>query len=469
VSGYGVDADATWLLDYTEIHVVTQVNPDGRRRAEAGALWRKNVNSSNGCFAADAIGVDLNRNSSFKWHICADAEYCSSGNACAETYRGPSAASEPEVQALENYMRAIFPDQRGVNDADAAPPDTTGVMITVHSYSEYVLYPWGYKPTPAPNDAGLRVLGQKFGFYLPQMQTGQPYVVCASGADNCFYPTDGATDDFSYGELGIPSYTFEIGTTFFQPCSGYEGKIAAPLLATLRYAAKVTKLPYQQPFGPEAIGLVVTPSTVLAGDPATLRVTLDNTRFAPAQDAPDPQTQARNIFTGVVTLGQPRWVTTTVAPSYMLTPADGAFDAPVEDALAQIDTTGWAPGKYLLVVEGQNIDGKWGAPGAIFLTIQEQQQITGLAAHNSGPTVLGNSTQLSATIATGMDVTYAWAFGDGVLGNGANAEHTYAAIGDYTAVVTATNTLGDAVAQTSVSVIEPPTPRAYLPMIEGAE
>ena len=136
---------------------------------------------------------------------------------------------------------------------------------------------------------------------------------------------------------------------------------------------------------------------------------------------------------------------------------------------AQIDTSGWVPGNYLLVVEGQNIDGKWGAPGAIFLTVQGQQQITGLAAHSSSPTVLGNSTNFSATIATGTDVTYAWAYGDGALGNGATAQYTYAAIGDYTAVVTATNTLGDVVAQTSVRVVEPPTPRAYLPLIEGAE
>ena len=83
--------------------------------------------------------------------------------------------------------------------------------------------------------------------------------------------------------------------------------------------------------------------------------------------------------------------------------------------------------------------------------------------------MLGNATQFSATITSGTDVAYTWAFGDGALGNGANAEHTYAAIGDYTAVVTATNTLGDVVAQISVRVVEPPTPRAYLPLIEGAE
>jgi carboxypeptidase T len=34
VRGYGRDPDATWLLDYTEIHVVPQANPDGRKQAE---------------------------------------------------------------------------------------------------------------------------------------------------------------------------------------------------------------------------------------------------------------------------------------------------------------------------------------------------------------------------------------------------------------------------------------------------
>ncbi|MBK8047966.1 MAG: hypothetical protein IPK16_13020 [Anaerolineales bacterium] len=67
VNGYGVDPDITWLLDYTEIHIVTQSNPDGRKRAESGFLWRKNVNNQDGCSFSSAIGVDLNRNSSFKW------------------------------------------------------------------------------------------------------------------------------------------------------------------------------------------------------------------------------------------------------------------------------------------------------------------------------------------------------------------------------------------------------------------
>ena len=41
---YGMDPDVTWLLDHTELHIVPIANPDGRKRAEAGILWRKNTN-----------------------------------------------------------------------------------------------------------------------------------------------------------------------------------------------------------------------------------------------------------------------------------------------------------------------------------------------------------------------------------------------------------------------------------------
>ena len=46
IAGYGIDADLTWILDYTEVHLALQANPDGRKMAEAGQLWRKNLNEN---------------------------------------------------------------------------------------------------------------------------------------------------------------------------------------------------------------------------------------------------------------------------------------------------------------------------------------------------------------------------------------------------------------------------------------
>ncbi len=44
VDNYGVNADATWILDYHEEHMLLLVNTDGRKYAENGLYWRNNTN-----------------------------------------------------------------------------------------------------------------------------------------------------------------------------------------------------------------------------------------------------------------------------------------------------------------------------------------------------------------------------------------------------------------------------------------
>ncbi|HLF26949.1 MAG TPA: FG-GAP-like repeat-containing protein [Anaerolineae bacterium] len=79
--------------------------------------------------------------------------------------------------------------------------------------------------------------------------------------------------------------------------------------------------------------------------------------------------------------------------------------------------------------------------------------ITGLLAFNSSPTTLGRSTAFTATIAGGSNVTYTWNFGDGTSVRAGNpVSHTYALSGTYTAVVTATNSLGSVTATTTVLI-----------------
>ncbi len=78
--------------------------------------------------------------------------------------------------------------------------------------------------------------------------------------------------------------------------------------------------------------------------------------------------------------------------------------------------------------------------------------IEGLSAANDSPTTLGWPTAFTATVTSGTNVTYAWAFGDGQVGSGATVSHTYPAAGLYTAVVTATNGAGSAAATTMAYV-----------------
>lgn len=369
VNGYGVDPEITWLLDYNEIHIVAQANPDGRKKAEASTpgqiaspnyLWRKNVNS-NLC-SAGQYGVDLNRNSSFEWNGCLESGDCSSSYACDLTYRGTGPASEPETQALENYMKAIFADQRGPALTDAAPADTTGIMVSLHSYSQLILFPWGWTSAHAPNDQQLRTLGGKFGYF-----TG--YGVCQSGEFGCLYQTDGTSDDFAYGELGVAAYTYELGTNFFESCSSFESVTLPNTLHALLYAAKSARRPYQTPAGPDVTNVLVTSTLtstqVVAGTCVTLTATVDSTRTSSnARSEP-----AQNIAAASYTVDRPDWFAGAIPAA--LTPVD-VFDSGVETATAAIDTAGWSTGRHTVFVTGANVAGNHGAPTAVFIDIGPQ-------------------------------------------------------------------------------------------------
>lgn len=95
--------------------------------------------------------------------------------------------------------------------------------------------------------------------------------------------------------------------------------------------------------------------------------------------------------------------------------------------------------------------------------VHVDEAISGLTAANDGPTVLGNPTELTATITDGSNVTYEWDFGDGNSGSGAAISHQYATPGTYTAEVTATNSLGQETATTIIIIDEPV--KTFLPLL----
>ena len=356
VSQYGLDPDVTWLLDHTEIHLLLQANADGRKKAEAGLSWRKNTDN-NYCADTDQRGVDLNRNFEFRWGCCGG----SSGSPCDETYRGPTAASEPETQAIQDYVRALFPDQRE-DDLDAAAPITaTGVFVDLHSYSELVLWPWGSTSAEAPNGSALQTLGRKFA-YLNGYEPEQAWAL---------YPTDGTTDGFAYGELGVAAYTFELGTTFFQNCSAFENTILLDNLPALIYAAKVARTPYVTPAGPDALEVTLSSVGVIPGQTAHLTATIDDARYN-NENGNEP---VQSIAAAEYYVDVPPWVTTTVPIAYPMGAVDGVYDESVEEVKASIDTTGLSAGRHVVFVRGQDADGHWGAFSAAFVHVVQGHKV----------------------------------------------------------------------------------------------
>ena len=347
LSSYGSDADITWLLDYYRIYIVAMTNPDGRKLAETGLYWRKNTNNTDGCVVENAYGVDLNRNHSFHWGGAGT-------DPCDTTYQGATAASEPEIQAIQDYVLTILADQRGTADTDAAPADTTGLFISLHSHGGLILWPWGWTDSDAPNHSQLQTLGRRMA-YFNDYTPSQAYEL---------YLTTGTSDDWAYGTLGVAAYTFEMGDTFFQDCASFEGSIWPDNRDALLYAFKTARQPYLDPSGPRTLGVGVNPALIAPGQAVTLTATANDGLFYPNTGTGTEPTQA--ISAARYSIDAPSWIAGT---TYPMTPADGNFNNSLEAIQATIDTTLLAPGRHTIFVEAQDANGYWGVPSAAFLDI----------------------------------------------------------------------------------------------------
>jgi carboxypeptidase T len=280
--------------------------------------------------------------------------------ACEPTYQGTSAASEPETYYLNDLLRTLIPDQRPDDDITPAPDTTSGLLISLHSYGNLVLWPWGWRSAAAPNEIPLQTLGRKFSY-------GSHYTPLQA---NELYPTTGDTVDWAYGELGIPAYTFELGETFFQECDDLQAIIDENLEALL-YAAKTPRRPYITPSGPDVLDLSVLPSSVISGDRVQLTATIDDTRYGDANG----QEPVQPIAAAAYYVDSLPWITTTHTITHPLEAMDASFDRAIEQVKGEVDTTGLNSGRHLVFVRGRDADGNWGAFSAVFLDVERPVSI----------------------------------------------------------------------------------------------
>ena len=446
VNGYGIDADATWLLDHHELHLVLQSNPDGRKHAEGGTLWRKNTDGNYCGPTSSSRGADLNRNYPYRW-----GGVGSSGSPCSETFRGPTPGSEPETQAIMAYVRSIFPDQRDESLGIYAPvpANATGIFFDIHSYSELVLWPWGFGANTPPQNPALRTLGRKFAFfndYMPQRSVE-------------LYEADGVTIDFAFGELGVAAYTFELGTSFFQSCASFESTLLPDNLSALRYAAKVARTPYLTPAGPEALSVAFASASVVRGQPAAISAVLNDARFSANNGAESVQA----IAGADVSVGTPPW--DGIPAATPMTARDGAFNATVETGDATIATSALAVGRHIVYVQRRAVLGNRGPVSAAFLDVlpgaANQLPSLDITSPADGTSVIvGTSVTLTATASDPEDgnlaAAVAWTSSrDGQIGSGASAS-VVLSTGVHTITAAVTDSAGAGASDTiTVTVTEP--------------
>ena len=351
---YGQDADITWMLDYFEVHILPQPNPDGRKMAEAECTgscspnWRKNTNQNFCGPTSSARGVDLNRNAGTSFW----GGPSSSGSQCSSTYRGPSASSEPETSEMEAYADAVFPDFRDAPDNDFATPandEADGVFISIHSAGDIVFYPWEGINSDPPNLNGLRSLAQKMGL-------STTFAAC----QNCFLgPASGTNVDYVYERLGIPSFTYEIGSSFGQSCGAFTNTVLPQTIAGLMTGLKHSRRSYQSPLGPEILNLTFAPGP----GGGTLSATADDTRLA-VNGGGEPVQPSQSIIGVRYTINEPPWVATE---SFELDAVDGNFDQTSEDVVGSL-TNAQLAGATMLFVYAQDADGNTGPPAAVWVS-----------------------------------------------------------------------------------------------------
>ncbi len=361
--GYGTDPDVTWLVDHHVAYVMVMHNPDGHVENERNTynFRRKNMDWDDDCTYSQYWGVDLNRNHSFLWGCCGG----SSGNSCGETYRGPGRASEPETEAFERFFTTVMEDQNGPNGDDeiapASPITTTGIFISLHSYADMVLWPWGFDNYgDAPNHAELRTIGRKLAAYNGYQPAG-----------SIGYDVDGATDDWAYGTLGVPSFTFEVGPKpdGWSACSGFfpayeciDGYAGRDFWAengpAFLYAHRIAGGPYRTAYGPDVMDATISPT-------GRLTATLTDLRYP--GDAPEPIAAAEYFIAGASADGPGEPGSGTP-----LSPADGAWGELSEEAVAQLDVSQLAFDRHLILVRAQNDEGVWGPFSAVFASVGQR-------------------------------------------------------------------------------------------------
>ena len=194
LENYGTDPEVTYLVNNRELYFQPVVNPDGYEynyttNPNGGGQWRKNRKLN-----SDASrGVDLNRNFGYQWG------YNNSGSSptpSSETYRGTAPFSEPETQAMRDFVNT----------------KNFKTALNYHTYSNLLLYPWGYETIQTPDNATFVEYSNDMVAYNGY-ENGQPPVI--------LYDVNGATDDWMYGEQiskpKILSMTPEVGSTGFWP------------------------------------------------------------------------------------------------------------------------------------------------------------------------------------------------------------------------------------------------------------
>ncbi|MBU2565481.1 MAG: zinc carboxypeptidase [Candidatus Thermoplasmatota archaeon] len=180
-----------YVVNNRELYIVPMVNPDGveaNKRKSQEPNYGPLGNPLPDIGIGDPVGVDLNRNYDYMWGMVYPAD---SANPYSNTYQGESAFCELETQAVRDFV--------GSHDFV--------LSLSYHTYSELILYPWGYTPQPTDDDELFRGIANGISAI-------NDYEVMQASE---LYMTSGDACDWLYGEKVSLAFTIELGKEHSPP------------------------------------------------------------------------------------------------------------------------------------------------------------------------------------------------------------------------------------------------------------
>ncbi|XP_055837041.1 zinc carboxypeptidase-like [Episyrphus balteatus] len=169
-------------------YIIPVYNVDGFVYShEKDRMWRKSRQPVSG---SNCMGADINRNFDSHWMENGGAL----SDPCAETFGGPKPFSEPEAQALADFVTNI--------------QDKINIYLSFHSYGQYLLCPYGHSATELPtNYADLLEIGKAAADAISRPY-GTKFTYGSTGS--VLYVASGTSVDWMFNERNIKvGWTFE--------------------------------------------------------------------------------------------------------------------------------------------------------------------------------------------------------------------------------------------------------------------
>lgn len=229
--------DVRYLLDHFNVHFIFLANPDGRVKAESQAdgygqseliTWTKNTNP--GSCPNENGGVSLEQNFSYQWQN-------QPNDPCSPDFPGTQAFSEPETQAIRDYLQ---------NLAQANPGQQ--LLINLESWQNFILHPYLYSKTHKVRQyEPHQILTNKLAY-------GQEAVPQAFNSAH-FEVQYGTLIDFAHAELEMTTINYRLGSELggrdVSQCAYFEESLVQAALDSLFRALKALPKPLEYAAGPE--------------------------------------------------------------------------------------------------------------------------------------------------------------------------------------------------------------------------